>query len=65
MQWKDGQITRVEVLSQKGQPCRINLHAKVKVTTRGKSVENKRLDDGTIEFNTEPGERYTLVPSDA
>jgi alpha-L-fucosidase 2 len=61
MQWVDGQITQVEVLSKKGQTCRINPKTKVKVTTNGKGVKTKTLKDGSVEFDTQPGKRYTLL----
>ena len=60
MQWNDGKITRVEVLSKKGQTCRINPKTEVKVTTGGKDVKVKQLKDGSIEFKTRPGNKYTL-----
>jgi len=61
MEWKDGQISSVEVLSKKGQTCRINPKTKVKVTSNGKRVRTRVADDGTIEFETKPGVTYNLV----
>ena len=61
MEWKDGQITRVEVLSKKGQACRINPKTKVKVTSNGKRVRTKLMKDGTLVFETKPGTTYMLV----
>lgn len=61
MKWIDGQIVRVEVLSKKGQTCRINLKTMVKVTSRGKRVSTKTEKDGTIEFATKTGESYILT----
>lgn len=63
MQWTDGQITRVEVLSKKGHTCRIDPKTKVKVTADGKHVKSKTLKDGSIEFNTRAGKKYTLTMS--
>jgi alpha-L-fucosidase 2 len=63
MRWADGKITQVEVLSKKGQTCRINPKTKVKVTTGGKTVKYKTLKDGSIEFDTQPGKKYTLLQS--
>ena len=48
-------------LSKKGQTCRINPKAIVKVTNRGRQVSTKTEKDGTIEFATKPGERYKLT----
>lgn len=61
MKWSDGQIVRVEVLSKKGQVCRIKLKTTVKVTSRGKQVSTKIEKDGTIEFATKAGENYILT----
>jgi len=63
MQWTDGRITQVEVLSKKGQICRIDPKTKVKVTADGKHVKSKTLKDGSIEFNTQTGKKYTLTRS--
>jgi alpha-L-fucosidase 2 len=63
MQWADGRITRVQVLSKKGQTCRIDPKTKVKVTTDGKHVKSKTLKDGSIEFDTRAGQKYTLIRS--
>jgi len=63
MQWSDGKIIRVEVLSKKGHTCRINPKTDVKVTADGKHVKSKTLNDGSIEFKTSPGQKYTLVSS--
>ena len=63
MHWKDGRITRVEILSKKGQTCRINPKKKVKVTADGQRVICKTFKDGSIEFETQPGDRYILIGS--
>ena len=60
LEWKDGQITSVEVLSKKGQTCRINAKRKVKVTSNGKRVRTRVADDGTVEFATIAGQVYIL-----
>jgi len=61
MQWADGKITQVGVLSKKGQTCRINPKTKLKVITDDKDVISKTLKDGSIEFDTEAGARYRLI----
>ncbi len=60
MQWADGRITHVEVLSKKGQSCRINLKTNVKVTVDGNIVKTETHKDGSIEFKTRPGKTYML-----
>ncbi len=61
MEWDDGQITRVEVLSKMGQSCRIDPKTKLEVTADGKPVKYRTLKDGSIEFKTQAGQAYTLV----
>ncbi|MCX6223672.1 MAG: glycoside hydrolase family 95 protein, partial [Bacteroidia bacterium] len=60
MQWKDGKIVSVEVLSKDGQTCRIKPDIKVKVKSDGKSIKLKELPDGSIEFATKKGGRYMI-----
>jgi alpha-L-fucosidase 2 len=61
MEWKDNELTSVEVLSKKGQTCRINPKVKVRVTNNGKRVKTKTHDDGTISFETKPGNKYLIT----
>lgn len=61
LQWANGQVVRVEVYSKKGQTCRINSKIMVNVTRKGKPVELRTLVDGSLEFGTQAGGRYTLV----
>ncbi len=61
MDWKDGMITRVGVLSKEGQVCRIKTGLKAKVKSDGKSVKTKLLPDGSIEFATIKGARYSIT----
>lgn len=63
MQWMGGKITRVEILSKKGHPCRIDAKTKVKVTSDGIYVQTEQHKDGSIEFKTLPGKKYTLTRS--
>ena len=61
MKWEDQEITKVEVLSKFGNLCRINAGGKVRVSLDGKKVRFKSCDDGSIAFETSPGEVYTLL----
>lgn len=63
LEWKDRKITRVEVLSKKGQICRINPKTKVKVTSNGKRIRTKVANDGTVEFQTIIGGIYNITAS--
>ncbi len=62
MEWEDGKLASVEVLSKMGETCRINPKTNVKVTTDGKRVKTRRSKDGTFEFETMAGKRYLLTP---
>jgi alpha-L-fucosidase 2 len=61
MNWKDGKIIAVEVLSKEGQTCRIKTGLKSKVKSSGKNVKFKQLADGVIEFATTKGGRYLIT----
>jgi alpha-L-fucosidase 2 len=60
MQWKEGKITKVDILSKAGQSCRINPGVNVVVKSNGKNIEFKKHDDGSIEFSTAKGTTYAL-----
>jgi alpha-L-fucosidase 2 len=59
--WKEREISRVEVLSKHGLPCRINPGGEFNVVTDGRKVPSKSLPDGSIAFDTEAGGIYSLV----
>ena len=61
MQWKEGKITSVEVLSKEGKLCRIKTGIKAKVKSGGKSIKVKQLPDGSIEFATNKGGKYLIT----
>jgi alpha-L-fucosidase 2 len=61
IQWKDGAITRVDILSKKGQPCRIDPKTKVSITAGGRKIRISTHRDGSMEFKTKAGQTYTLV----
>lgn len=61
MKWSDGKLDSVEVLSKKGGKCLINARTRVKLMYKGKKQKLKTQKDGTIEFNTLPGETYLLT----
>jgi len=60
MQWKEGKMTRVDILSKAGQTCRIRPGVSVVVKSSGKNIEFRELGDGSIEFFTTKGSTYTL-----
>jgi alpha-L-fucosidase 2 len=59
--WDNGTITRAEVLSKYGLPCRINPGSEVRVEKNGKRIRPKTHEDGSVSFGTEAGGVYTLV----
>jgi alpha-L-fucosidase 2 len=65
--WKDGEISRVDVLSKAGQTCRIkikDLGRKNKdflFKTKDKRVKVKEVGEGVIEFDTQPGIHYLIT----
>ena len=61
IEWCEGEITRVEVLSKRGRACRINPKVNMRVISEGKRIRSKKHKDGSIEFTTRAGETYTLV----
>ncbi len=63
MTWSGAKLTRVEVLSKAGQPCRIKAGSKVTVQAAGENIATRQLPDGSIEFATKKGVRYQVVDS--
>jgi alpha-L-fucosidase 2 len=60
MEWKNGKITSLSVLSKAGEVCTINPGTRVKVTSGGRKTAYKVLSDGSVRFNTVRGARYNL-----
>ena len=61
MAWEKGEITRVDILSKSGLPCRIDPGGKVRVEKDGKRIRMKTHGDGSISFDTDAGGEYTLL----
>ena len=60
MEWRNHELTEVEVLSKKGQTCRINPKVDIQVTCEGKLIQAQSMEDGQVFFETEVGKRYIL-----
>jgi len=60
MEWKNGKITNLSVLSKAGEICTINPGAMVKVTSSGRKTAFTVLADGSVRFRTVKGARYNL-----
>jgi alpha-L-fucosidase 2 len=58
--WEKTKILETELLSKKGQICRIDAGPVISVTSSGKKVKFRRLPDNAIEFSTQAGSRYLL-----
>lgn len=59
--WKEGKACKIEVLSKKGEKCRVKYNdiARAHITDRkGERVKCIILDANKIEFNTKTGEKY-------
>ena len=59
LQWKNGLIKTVELLSKAGADCKMSAGSPVTVMTNGHQIPIKQ-HHGYIEFPTKPGERYRL-----
>lgn len=62
MDWKEGEVDHVEILSKKGKRCIIKMSDKTRVTSEGKNVKVKQRKDGTLAFDTLPEKVYVLDP---
>ncbi len=59
LQWKNGAIKTVEILSNAGADCKISSPDPVMVSTNGSPVQITN-GDGYVEFPTKTGQRYQL-----
>jgi alpha-L-fucosidase 2 len=59
--WKNKSIVNVEVLSKAGQFCRIRAGGLKNVTSNGKKVKITTYPDGSVGFETKPGNNYKLT----
>lgn len=58
--WKNNELTQIEVLSKSGKPCRIKVGKEARVFLNEKEVNSKPNSDGSIEFSTLKGSRYSI-----
>jgi len=61
MDWKDGKISGVSVLSKAGERFSLKHAGKVTVTCKGRKVRTARRQDGVTYFETKKGERYQVL----
>ncbi|HVM86725.1 MAG TPA: glycoside hydrolase family 95 protein [Puia sp.] len=62
-EWANHKVTKATVLSREGGWCRINPKISVTVMRNNKKLKIKQGKDGAIEFMTEKGVSYALVPA--
>ncbi len=60
IEWKYEKLTQAVVKSKKGNACRIKYDVPLKVTSSGKPVVVRRLENSAIEFETEAGKEYII-----
>lgn len=58
--WENGKIASLDVLSKAGEVCRINPQLSCKVFLNGKRQKVKKYSDGSVEFSTIKGGKYTV-----
>ncbi len=63
MEWKGGRLLAARITSDLGRPCRVKAAAALEVFREGSPVETVALGDGVLEFETEAGSAYELLPS--
>ena len=60
MEWKEGHLTEARIQSIAGLPCRIRSETALEVQWEGETVVAKHPEKTVIEFETKPGEFYSL-----
>ena len=61
IRWRDGALTRAEIVSLGGGPCRIAAGSPLTVTCGGRAVEAERTKS-LLSFSTQAGKRYRVEP---
>ncbi len=59
--WKHSKVVSLDILSKKGEPCRMRIAGRVRVKSQGKAVHVSRLGDGIIEFQTSKMTNYEVI----
>ncbi|MBN1509803.1 MAG: glycoside hydrolase family 95 protein [Sedimentisphaerales bacterium] len=60
--WRDGKLIAAAIRSKLGNTCRVRMRTAVTVLTDRQDVHVSRPAPNVIEFETTPGEKYTLLP---
>jgi len=61
--WKGGRLTKATIRSLAGRSCRIRAGVPLEITCDGRTVEQRRVEEGVVEFATRPGKTYQIVPA--
>lgn len=62
LNWADGKVSKVSLLSKAGERCRIRVGQPVAVVSQGKEIKTIDAGNGVIEFPTSAGRSYELKP---
>ncbi len=62
--WKDGQLTAATIQSRLGNECRVRTEHPVDIKANGRNLPAARPIKNLVEFKTEAGGNYTLVPAE-
>jgi len=61
LQWKDGKLAAGTVRSGKAGPCTLRTSVPVTITSRGKKVKARQVDQNVITFPTDRGGEYVIT----
>ena len=62
--WKDGKLSNTRIQSKLGNSCRVRTRAPVRVTVDDRDIRVSRPAWNVVEFKTQPGRSYILLPSE-
>ena len=63
--WNDGKLSNARIQSKLGNTCRVRTKAPVRVTADGQDIRVSRPASDIVEFKTESGKDYLLLPLEA
>ncbi len=62
--WKNGKLAEAKMQSKLGDPCLVRTATSVRVQTNEQDVAITLANKNIVEFKTEPGKSYVLLPSE-
>jgi alpha-L-fucosidase 2 len=62
--WKSSRLSTARIESKVGNTCRVRTKAPVRVTADGRDIRVSRPARNVVEFKTETGRNYVLLPSE-